>query len=53
MQGPFNFSINDEMGLLIDGFDTPPSMMMGHALPYYAARLEEAGLRQGQGRDRL
>ena len=43
MQGPFNFSINDEMGLLIEGFDTPPSMMMGHALPYYATRLEELG----------
>lgn len=43
MQGPFNFSINDEMGLLIDGFDTPPSMMMGHALPYYAKNLETLG----------
>jgi hypothetical protein len=43
IQGPFNFSINDEMGLLIDGFGTPPSMMMGHALPYYAPRLEEQG----------
>jgi len=43
IQGPFNFSINDEMGLLIEGFDTPPSMMMGHALPYYARRLEALG----------
>lgn len=43
MQGPFSFSINDETGLLIEGFDTPPSMMMGHAPPYYAARLEEQG----------
>jgi hypothetical protein len=43
MQGPFNFSINDELGLLIEGFDTPPSMMMGHALPYYAQRLEQQG----------
>jgi hypothetical protein len=43
IQGPFNFSINDEMGLLIEGFDTPPSMMMGHALPYYAPRLEALG----------
>jgi len=25
VQGPFNFSINDEMGLLVDGFDTPPT----------------------------
>ena len=43
MQGPFSFSINDETGLLIEGFDTPPSVMMGHARPYYAARMEEAG----------
>lgn len=43
LQGPFNFSINDEMGLLIDGFDTPPSMMMAHARPYYAPRLEGLG----------
>jgi hypothetical protein len=41
--GPFNFSINDEMGLLVSGFDTPPSMMMGHALPYYARHLESLG----------
>jgi hypothetical protein len=43
MQGPFSFSINDELGLLIQGHDTPPSMMMAHALPYYARRLEEQG----------
>lgn len=41
--GPFNFSINDEMGLLVSGFNTPPSMMMGHALPYYARHLETLG----------
>jgi hypothetical protein len=43
VRGPFSFSINDETGLLIKGFETPPSMMMGHALPYYATRIEEAG----------
>ena len=53
IQGPFSFSINDETGLLIEGFDTPPSVMMGHGLPYYGQRMEEAGLRQGEGRDRL
>jgi len=41
--GPFNLSINQELGLLVDGFDTPPSMMMGHARPYYADRIEEDG----------
>ena len=41
--GPFNLSINDESGLLVEGFDTPPSMMMGHAPPYYGQRLEALG----------
>lgn len=43
IQGPFSFSINDEMGLLIDGFDTPPTMMMGHARRYYGPRVAEQG----------
>jgi hypothetical protein len=41
--GPFNLSINQECGLLVEGFDHPPSVMMGHALPYYATRIEEQG----------
>jgi len=44
--GPFNLSINQELGLLVDGFDTPPSMMMGHARPYYAERIEQTGYRK-------
>lgn len=43
MLGPFNFSVNDEMGLLVEGFNTPPSMMMPHGKAYAAARLEEQG----------
>ena len=41
--GPYNLSINQESGLLVDGFDTPPCMMMGHARPYYRIRIEENG----------
>jgi len=41
--GPFNLSINQECGLLVEGFDTPPSVMMGYALPYYATAVEAAG----------
>ena len=41
--GPFNLSINQELGLLVDGFDTPPSLMMGHARPYYGRMIEESG----------
>ncbi len=43
VRGPFSLSINDESGLLIDGFDTPPSIMMNHAPPYYGARIEALG----------
>jgi len=43
VRGPFNLSINDECGLLMEGFDTPPSVMMGHARPYYADRIEALG----------
>ena len=43
MQGPFDLSINQQCGLLVDGFDSPPMMLMGHARPYYADRLTELG----------
>ncbi|MEJ2545179.1 MAG: hypothetical protein P8Y99_14015, partial [Calditrichaceae bacterium] len=35
MYGPMNPSTNDEVGILIDGFDTPPYMMMTHNAAYY------------------
>ncbi len=44
MQGPFNLNINEESGLLVAGFDTPPILMMGHDKPYIGARLEALGL---------
>ena len=43
MRGPFSLSINDESGLLVDGFDRPPSVMMNHARPYYGPQLEALG----------
>jgi GNAT superfamily N-acetyltransferase len=43
VRGPFNLSINEEMGLLVNGFDTPPVFMMGHAMPYYGRRIEQCG----------
>jgi hypothetical protein len=41
--GPLNLGINQEVGLLVDGFDTPPYFMMGHARPYYGPRIESLG----------
>jgi hypothetical protein len=46
VRGPFSLSINDEMGILVEGFDTPPVFMMGHARPYYATRVEQLGYRK-------
>jgi len=43
IRGPYNLSINEEIGLLVENFDTPPFIMMGHAPRYYATRLEERG----------
>ncbi len=43
VRGPFSLSINDETGLLVDGFDTPPMAMMGHAPPYYAQHIAACG----------
>jgi len=43
IRGPFSLSINDECGLLVEGFDSPPPIMLGHALPYYGERVEEQG----------
>ena len=43
VQGPFNFSINDELGMLVRGFEHKPNMMMGHALPYYQALMDANG----------
>ena len=46
--GPYNLSINQEPGLLVDGFDTPPCLMMGHARPYYGPRIEENGYQKAK-----
>jgi len=44
MVGPFNLSINEETGLLVDGWDRPPMLMMGHDRAYLGPRIEQAGL---------
>jgi GNAT superfamily N-acetyltransferase len=46
MIGPFSLSINDEVGMLVDGFDRAPSVFMGHHRPYYPELVEAAGLQK-------
>nr|WP_310523404.1 N-acetyltransferase [Polymorphobacter sp.] len=42
-QGPFSLSIWDEPGLLVEGFERAPTVMMGHHLPYYRRLIEARG----------
>jgi hypothetical protein len=44
MLGPFDLSINDELGMLVDGFEHPPYVMMGHHHPYYGDLMSKLGL---------
>jgi hypothetical protein len=48
MRGPASFSLNEEAGLLVDGFDGPPVVMMTYNPPWYADLLEEYGLRKSK-----
>jgi GNAT superfamily N-acetyltransferase len=41
--GPISLSIWEEPGLLVEGHDHPPTVMMGHHKPHYQAWIEEAG----------
>lgn len=41
--GPFNLSINQECGVLVEGFDTPPVVMMPHSRKWYDSLLQQYG----------
>lgn len=43
ISGPFSFSINQECGILVDGFDTPPVILMPHSRYWYGPLLEMQG----------
>ncbi|PKM92803.1 MAG: hypothetical protein CVU80_01455 [Elusimicrobia bacterium HGW-Elusimicrobia-4] len=48
IKGPANPSANDEYGLLIDGFDSPPVIMMTYNPPYYIDLIEKSGFRKAK-----
>jgi hypothetical protein len=55
--GPANFTTNDELGLLVEGFDTPATLLTLENPPYYEALWQGAGWEQvmdlyGYGFDR-
>ncbi|MEX0808015.1 MAG: dATP pyrophosphohydrolase [Dongiaceae bacterium] len=43
VQGPFSLSINEETGLLVDGFDTRPMLMMSYHPSFARAHVEARG----------
>lgn len=43
MSGPYDLSINEIVGLMIEGFEDPPMIMMGHTRPYYKSLVEGEG----------
>jgi len=43
VRGPVSMNVNEEMGCLVEGFDTPPYILMPHHWPYQAGLIEKAG----------
>ena len=48
LRGPTNPGMNYVWGLLIEGFDSPPTFLMPYNPPYYARLIEGCGLRKSQ-----
>ncbi|HEX2677182.1 MAG TPA: hypothetical protein VHM19_11095, partial [Polyangiales bacterium] len=44
LRGPMSLSINEEVGVLVEGFDTPPMVMMSHHKPHQGGIAEACGL---------
>jgi GNAT superfamily N-acetyltransferase len=48
MRGPASPSVNDEYGLLVDGFDKPPAVLMAYNPPYYQQLVENHGFKKAK-----
>ena len=46
LRGPYNFTPNDEPGLLVEGRDRPPVILCSHTQPYYLDLVERYGFHQ-------
>ena len=46
--GPFNLGINQEVGILVEGFNTAPRVMTSHSPRYYGAAIEACGYQPAQ-----
>ncbi len=43
MVGPMNYTTNDELGVVVEGFDVPPSILEMHTPRYYPPLFDAAG----------
>jgi hypothetical protein len=41
--GPFNLNINQDIGIQVEGFGSPPYIMTGHSPAYYGPAIERCG----------
>lgn len=48
LRGPTNPSVNHEIGLLVDGFDSPPTFLMTYNAPYYEQLITACGYEKSQ-----
>jgi hypothetical protein len=46
IEGPLSFSIYDEVGILVDGFDTDPYVLNVHNRDYYGKLIENNGFKK-------
>ncbi len=48
MRGPLSLNMNEEVGVLIEGFDTPPAVLMGHSRAWQDRVAQAAGLEKAK-----
>jgi GNAT superfamily N-acetyltransferase len=48
IRGPCNPSLNYELGLLVEGFHSPPTFMMTYNKPYYGRLVDDFGFQKTQ-----
>ncbi len=48
LRGPVNPSVNDDLGLLIEGYELSPTIMMPYNLPYYISLIEKYGFKKAK-----
>jgi GNAT superfamily N-acetyltransferase len=48
MRGPMNLSMNDECAFLVEGFDSPPVIMMSYNPRYYIDLMQRCGMKKAK-----